>query len=204
MPPPAPAPSPVSPPAQAPAAPRRAAREPEPSFWDQPREPDHSSWGGAWGRFPEEDRNPEEAPEPPPAKKKREPYLDNVKFVLIALVVAGHSLVPTFEAHSAKSAYLFIYTFHMPAFVLISGYLGRNFWNSNAKINKLVDTMLVPYVIVEIGYALLRYGLGQKWTLTIIDPAWLNWYLLALVLWRISSPSGPACGSPFWSPSSST
>lgn len=96
--------------------------------------------------------------------------------------------MPTLAAHSAKSAYLFIYTFHMPAFVLISGYLGRNFWHSNAKINKLVDTMLVPYAVVEIGYALLRYGLGQKWSLTIIDPAWLNWYLLALVLWRISTP----------------
>ncbi|WP_449062169.1 acyltransferase family protein [Planomonospora algeriensis] len=131
---------------------------------------------------------PADEPAAPPAKKKREPYLDNVKFVLIALVVAGHSLVPTMDAHSAKSAYMFIYTFHMPAFVLISGYLGRNFWNSNAKINKLVDTMLVPYVVVEIGYAVLRYALGQKWTLTIIDPAWLNWYLLALVLWRISTP----------------
>ncbi|GIH89686.1 acyltransferase family protein [Planobispora siamensis] len=153
---------------QAAAAPRTASHGPEQPSGD--------------GRLPEEE------PPAPPVTKKREPYLDNVKFVLIALVVAGHSLVPTLDTHSAKSAYLFIYTFHMPAFVLISGYLGRNFWNSNAKINKLVDTMLVPYVIVEIGYALLRYGLGQKWTLTIIDPAWLNWYLLALVLWRISSP----------------
>ncbi|MEU0516866.1 acyltransferase family protein [Streptosporangium sp. NPDC006007] len=138
--------------------------------------------------FPEPQRDSPEKPSAPPARKKREPYLDNVKFVLIALVVTGHSLVPTLAAHSAKSAYLFIYTFHMPAFVLISGYLGRNFWNSNAKINKLVDTLLVPYAFVEIGYALLRYSLGQKWTLTIIDPAWLNWYLVALVLWRISTP----------------
>ncbi|MEV8633747.1 acyltransferase family protein [Streptosporangium sp. NPDC051023] len=137
---------------------------------------------------PEQEPRAQEEAAAPPARKKREPYLDNVKFVLIALVVTGHSLVPTLAAHSAKSAYLFIYTFHMPAFVLISGYLGRNFWNSNAKINKLVDTMLVPYAFVEIGYALLRYALGQKWTLTIIDPAWLNWYLVALVLWRISTP----------------
>nr|WP_260407751.1 acyltransferase family protein [Planomonospora venezuelensis] len=166
------------------------------SYWGSSpeREPEPASWSGAWGRHPgEEPRHgggagPEEEPEAPPARKKREPYLDNVKFVLIAMVVTGHALVPTFEAHSAKSVYLFIYTFHMPAFVLISGYLGRNFWNSNAKINKLVDTMLVPYVVVEIGYALLRAAVGQKWTLTIIDPAWLNWYLLALVLWRISSP----------------
>ncbi|WP_326820161.1 acyltransferase family protein [Streptosporangium sp. NBC_01756] len=156
------------------------------SYWENSRrEPEPGPWNPS---AKEQEPRPQEEPPPPPGKKKRDPYLDNVKFILIVLVATGHSLVPTLAAHSAKSAYLFIYTFHMPAFVLISGYLGRNFWHSNAKINKLVDTMLVPYAVVEIGYALLRYGLGQKWSLTIIDPAWLNWYLLALVLWRISTP----------------
>ncbi|GAT65135.1 acyltransferase family protein [Planomonospora sp. ID91781] len=180
---------------------RAPAWAPQPSPRQAPPERPFSAWetspgqeagppfaGAAAERPPGGEDLPADEPAAPPARKKREPYLDNVKFVLIALVVAGHSLVPTMDAHSAKSAYMFIYTFHMPAFVLISGYLGRNFWNSNAKINKLVDTMLVPYVVVEIGYAVLRYALGQKWTLTIIDPAWLNWYLLALVLWRISTP----------------
>ncbi|MFB9468725.1 acyltransferase family protein [Nonomuraea salmonea] len=129
---------------------------------------------------------PQQQPEKP--KRKRDPFLDNVKFVLIALVPIGHSLVPTLAADSARAAYIFIYTFHMPLFVLISGYLSRNFWNSNAKTNKLVDTFLIPYVIVEVGYAALRFALGQKWSLTIIDPAWLNWYLLALLFWRLSTP----------------
>ncbi|WP_180903197.1 acyltransferase family protein [Nonomuraea indica] len=128
------------------------------------------------------------AEQAPPPRRKRDPYLDNVKFVLIALVVIGHSLVPTLDADSSRAAYIFIYVFHMPLFVLISGYLSRNFWNSNAKTNKLVDTFVVPYVIVEVGYAALRFALGQKWSLTIIDPAWLNWYLLALLFWRLSTP----------------
>ncbi len=140
-----------------------------------------ASWGSA-------EPEPEETPAPAPVKRAREPYLDNVKFLLIALVPAGHALVPTLAAHSSRSAYLFIYVFHMPLFVVISGYLSRNFWNSNAKTNKLVDTFLVPYVIVEVGYAVLRFALGHKWSLTIIDPAWLNWYLLALLLWRLSTP----------------
>ncbi|MEU8200406.1 acyltransferase family protein [Streptosporangium sp. NPDC049046] len=171
------------------------ARDGGPSYWENTTRDGGPSF---WNQGPraeqelraerERETVAEEEPPAPPVKKKREPYLDNVKFVLIALVVMGHSLVPTLKAHSSEAAYLFIYTFHMPAFVLISGYLGRNFWNSNAKINKLVDTLLIPYIVVEIGYALLRYGLGQKWTLTIIDPAWLNWYLVALVLWRISTP----------------
>lgn len=147
-------------------------RRPEPAGLDHGRQPD-----------------PEPEPTPRPSRKRqRDPYLDNVKFLLIALVPLGHSLVPTLSASSARAAYLYIYVFHMPLFVIISGYLSRNFWNSNAKTNKLVDTFLVPYVIVEVGYALLRTALGQKWSLTIMDPAWLNWYLLALLFWRLSTP----------------
>ncbi|MEU8248218.1 acyltransferase family protein [Nonomuraea sp. NPDC048916] len=159
---------------------------PEQAFWSDQTDP-HGVRPGER----EQERlapEPEPEPEPEPPKRKRDPYLDNVKFILIALVVIGHSLVPTLSADSAKTLYIFVYTFHMPLFVLISGYLSRNFWNSNAKTNKLVDTFLVPYVIVEVGYAALRFALGQKWSLTIIDPAWLNWYLLALLFWRLSTP----------------
>jgi fucose 4-O-acetylase-like acetyltransferase len=154
---------------------------PEEAFWSEKTDPH--------GVPPEGEPTPEPEPKPaPPPKRKRDPYLDNVKFVLIAFVIIGHSLVPTLNTDSSRSLYIFIYTFHMPLFVMISGYLSRNFWNSNAKTNKLVDTFVVPYVIVEVGYALVRLGLGQKWSLTIIDPAWINWYLLALLFWRLSTP----------------
>lgn len=133
----------------------------------------------------------------PRARKPRDPYLDNVKFVGIALVPIGHALVPTLAADSSRAAYLFIYVFHMPLFVIISGYLSRNFWNSNAKTNKLVDTFLVPYVIVEVGYALLRTAFGHKFSITIMDPAWLNWYLLALLFWRLSTPVWKRMRYPF-------
>jgi fucose 4-O-acetylase-like acetyltransferase len=166
---------------------------PEETFWSEATDPHGVAPGektepqkAVQDEAPKDQPAPQQQPEPP--KRKRDPYLDNVKFVLIALVVVGHSLVPTLSADSSRALYIFIYTFHMPLFVLISGYLSRNFWNSNAKTNKLVDTFLVPYVIVEVGYAALRFGLGQKWSLTIIDPAWLNWYLLALLFWRLSTP----------------
>ncbi|MFG1698339.1 acyltransferase family protein [Nonomuraea sp. NPDC049309] len=179
---------------------RRAAEEPvarvatqEPG---QPAERQAASGGqrhkGAQDAAAGTGTRTQDRPEPQPQaerpKRKRDPFLDNVKFLLIALVPIGHSLVPTLSAHSARAAYIFIYTFHMPLFVVISGFLSRNFWNSNAKTNKLVDTFLIPYVIVEVGYAALRFALGHKWSLTIIDPAWLNWYLLALLFWRLSTP----------------
>ena len=47
---------------------------------------------------------------------------DNLKFILILLVVVGH-LADTFtgESESFRALYLFIYSFHMPLFFFISG-----------------------------------------------------------------------------------
>ncbi|GLX98519.1 acyltransferase family protein [Herbidospora sp. NBRC 101105] len=145
----------------------------------------------AWAANPPTTAPPayREEEEPSPAKKPRSHHLDNVKFVLIALVISSHALRDTVGADAAnKAGYIWAFAFHMPLFVMISGYLSRNFWDSRGKVNKLVDTILIPYVIVEVGYALLRWGLGGKWSLTITDPAWLNWYLVALLLWRVTVP----------------
>ncbi|MEV4326972.1 acyltransferase family protein [Microbispora rosea] len=173
----------------------RPLRAPLPAWAEAPAGPGDSAARGAGRRDGQEgEREQERAPR---AKKPRDPYLDNVKFVGIALVPIGHSLVPTLAADSSRAAYLFIYVFHMPLFVIVSGYLSRNFWNSNAKTNKLVDTFLVPYVIVELGYAVLRTAFGHKFSITITDPAWLNWYLLALLFWRLSTPVWKRMKYPF-------
>ncbi|GLW96041.1 acyltransferase family protein [Microtetraspora sp. NBRC 16547] len=188
-------PSTVEPPPAAPPAPAPTPPAPDPlplPAWAQA--PQQASPYGpgpvpGFGATGWEELGPEEEEEPAPQpKRQREPYLDNVKFLLIALVVTGHALRPTVDVHANRALYIFMYAFHMPLFVMISGYLSRNFWNSNAKTNKLVDTFLVPYVIVEFGYAALRFAFGHKWSVSITDPAWLNWYLIALLFWRLSTP----------------
>ncbi|GAA0388549.1 hypothetical protein Acor_54010 [Acrocarpospora corrugata] len=188
--------APSAPPPAAPAAYepgtdfQRPPSEPIPlPAWAQGTQAQIPTRGTPWTPHGRESDEWDEPEQPAPPKKKREPYLDNVKFLLIALVVSGHSLRDTVGSDDInRAAYIFIHAFHMPLFVIISGYLSRSFWDSKAKVNKLVDTILVPYVVVEFGYALLRFALGGKWTLTITDPAWLNWYLVALLLWRLTTP----------------
>lgn len=61
-------------------------------------------------------------------KKTRISFFDNARFLLMVLVVFGHLLQPfTIQNQWYNKLYLFIYTFHMPAFIFISGYFSESF-----------------------------------------------------------------------------
>lgn len=80
----------------------------------------------------------------------RLPYLDFLKGVLILLVISFH-LVYFEELHPyAKQV---VYTFHMPAFLFISGFLV----NINKPVRAFLRSMLwiaIPYAIMESGYTI--------------------------------------------------
>ncbi|MEM5595768.1 acyltransferase family protein [Niallia circulans] len=58
--------------------------------------------------------------------KQRDYYFDNAKFILIFFVVFGH-FIQSFinDNQNIYTLYKVIYTFHMPAFILISGFLPK-------------------------------------------------------------------------------
>lgn len=121
----------------------------------------------------------------------RDPFWDNAKFIAIVLVVIGHALGPVFGTAPAGAISWWIYIFHMPAFVFIAGYLSRGFDYAPRRLEKLVSTILVPYLIFEVIYTLIaKYVSGQDigfGSLTPFDPIWLNWFLAALFIWRLST-----------------
>jgi fucose 4-O-acetylase-like acetyltransferase len=58
-----------------------------------------------------------------PKAKLRDPWLDNAKMVLVTIVVVGHMMVLVPDGGAKSHTYDFIYYFHIPAFVLVTGYL---------------------------------------------------------------------------------
>lgn len=60
-------------------------------------------------------------------EKERDYLFDNIKGLLIFLVVFGHliSYSSFKKIHSIDFIYLSIYIFHMPIFVFISGYFSK-------------------------------------------------------------------------------
>ena len=51
----------------------------------------------------------------------RDPFFDNAKMLLVTLVVVGHSWTLLPDVSTSSPVYVFLYSFHVPAFVLVSG-----------------------------------------------------------------------------------
>ena len=126
-----------------------------------------------------------------PAPQERDAFLDNAKFLLVVLVVVGHiwpmSLVEA--VRPVKAAYLWITAFHMPAFVLLCGYLSRNFTGRPDQIRRLLAGVLAPYLVFETLYtALDSLARDRPFALTPTEPTFLCWFLAALFVWRLTAP----------------
>jgi fucose 4-O-acetylase-like acetyltransferase len=122
-------------------------------------------------------------------QRTRDPWLDNAKMALVVLVVVGHSwdLIPLEGLNRHLKD--FLYVWHMPAFILITGYLSRNFTYTPQRIWQLVRTVAVPYVVFEGLLALFRVYVGGEHLETLfLDPHWPMWFLAALFFWRLLTP----------------
>jgi fucose 4-O-acetylase-like acetyltransferase len=119
----------------------------------------------------------------------RDPWLDNAKMALVVLVVVGHGWTVLPSDGVAARPYDFLYAWHMPAFVFVTGYLSRTFDYSRARMWRLVRTVVVPYVLFECAMALFRIHVGgEELEDLFADPHWPMWFLAALFFWRLLTP----------------
>ncbi|OEH93257.1 acyltransferase family protein [Bacillus solimangrovi] len=117
---------------------------------------------------------------------QREAYYDNARFLLITLVVFGHLLTPFVgESQIGSTLYRFIYTFHMPAFILLAGFFAKGF-HKEGYLKKIFFKLLIPYFIFQIVYSLYYVLMNYKGSLTIdfFLPQWSLWFLLSLFFWN--------------------
>lgn len=105
---------------------------------------------------------------------ERVPYWDNLKGLLILLVVCGHILAQ-FPNGKSHPLYKLIYLFHMPLFVFCSGYFAQ------PSVKKIIKALIIPYVLVQIICCLLA-----EQDIQFLTPCWGLWYLPSLAVWRSS------------------
>ena len=109
----------------------------------------------------------------PAAKPARDPWFDNAKMVLVTLVVVGHSWTLVAETFATHWAYNFLYLWHVPAFVMITGYLSRSFTFTRGNVRRLLTAVVLPYLVFEALLTTFREvvggeSMGQLW----IIPHW--------------------------------
>lgn len=118
---------------------------------------------------------------------KRSKFFDNAKFILIFLVVFGHLISPLKEEDGILfTLYTVIFLFHMPAFILISGYFAKGYKKKGYFI-KSIKKILLPYFIFQIIYSIFYFLNGQENRIDFdfLHPHWSLWFLLSLFFWNV-------------------
>lgn len=114
----------------------------------------------------------------------RDYLFDNLRAILIFLVVLGHILTSMLGfSEVIRGIYIFIYMFHMPAMTFISGYFSKKLEKirSNA-----FETVLVPFLVINtIYYLFMVFVIREQANIfRILFPYRGLWYLLALFFWK--------------------
>lgn len=115
----------------------------------------------------------------------------SLRGLLIVLVVLGHVMTKNPNFVGKHEIYIWIYTFHMPLFLILSGYYGfsiikkRNF----EIIKTTFVSLIIPFIIVSELYVLVSHILyGTRLRISIFqDPVFAMWFILALVFYRLIS-----------------
>jgi fucose 4-O-acetylase-like acetyltransferase len=119
-------------------------------------------------------------------KPNREYLYDNIRGILILLVVLGHALEYfRLDNKVGEFIYVFIYLFHMPVFIFISGYFSKNLAKGRSTA---VETFLVPYLLLNMVLSLIMLALGKINEFMILSPGWTLWYLYCMFIWRLLLP----------------
>lgn len=108
--------------------------------------------------------------------------MDNLKGFLILCVVLGH-LLEQQTGNLTNYLYLTIYSFHMPLFVWVCGYFAKN------ADQRCLRTLVLPYVVFQVIYELCALYLWEfEREFKLLEPYWLMWFILSLLLWRLLLP----------------
>lgn len=116
-------------------------------------------------------------------ESKRISFYDNLKFILILLVVVGHFIdLKTDNSDIYKGLFLFIYSFHMPIFIFISGLFYRN-----KKTKEKVVMFILLGLLAKIVLFLTSFILQGNVSFSLFNHPDLPWFMFALAFYILIS-----------------
>ena len=117
---------------------------------------------------------------------QRDFFYDNVKGLLIIAVVFCHLLgrCLTKDDVFTRALIIFIYYFHMPLFIFVSGFFSK-------KVDKCRDgafrDLFLVFVVAQIFWIIFKF-IAEDSTYYLrhfLDPGYAIWYIVALFFWRL-------------------
>ncbi|MWV45441.1 fucose 4-O-acetylase [Paenibacillus sp. HJL G12] len=114
-------------------------------------------------------------------------YFLNLRFILILTVFIGNAIEPLIrQMDSIHALYLWIFTFHMPLFVFVTGYFAKGALGGAAGRKTLLQIGL-QYIIFQSLYSILDLTVFQVQHIhhSFFAPYLLLWFLASHVGWRL-------------------
>lgn len=109
---------------------------------------------------------------------------DILKFLMIFLVVLGHAADYYTEfSEEMRSLFLFIYSFHMPVFIFVSGLFAKRTVNEKRK-DKILG-YLIMYLIIKVLFFIVKKILGLKTGFSLFNEAGLPWFMLTMAAFML-------------------
>lgn len=113
---------------------------------------------------------------------------DNLKGILIVLVVFGHIAIPV-QNDTPPLSFLFdtIYLFHMPLFVFLSGIFAKGAWrDGRLNVNRIISFVVLG-VVFQAALVLINGMAITPWRLIRFTSA--PWYIVAMAWWYLATPA---------------
>ena len=124
-------------------------------------------------------------------EKGRLYFYDNAKFILIFLVVAAHFLSPLKPVFPfVRVAWTTINTFHMPAFIFISGFFAKSYISADRTIKvQRTSTYIILFLFAQLAVSMFEwFVLGEKFRFSLTNARSSLWFLQCLILWHLILP----------------
>ncbi len=120
---------------------------------------------------------------------RRLPLWDNARFLAVTLVIVGHAVQRlTYDSQAAFTIYVAIYAFHIPLFLLISGYFTKSDPPTVRSMTRIFTDIIVPYFILEFLWSLVTWMTGGNFNFDPTRASWTLWFLLSLATFRLILP----------------
>ena len=115
---------------------------------------------------------------------KRDNSIDSLKFLLICTVVFGHVIMTLGSSKTELAMFNFIYSFHMPLFVFLSGYFTRPGEMTEKSVRGAFHFLSLFILFDLLMWIIIPRDVNYR---TILTPQYAMWYLLSMSYWRFLS-----------------